>query len=103
MRESSPITALLYNLSILFLVNTTICHLSVTPLPNGCCLLSINANTVHLQVNLPNGLPMLFSIVILVCPPPVVGGKMVQCVSCLWRLVSVIGICCYYHRMRIPS
>ena len=39
-------------------------------LPNGCCLLSINADAVHLQVNLPNGLPMLFSIVILVCPPP---------------------------------
>src|SRR6266436_9475353 len=28
-----------------------------------------------------------------------VGGKMVQCVSHLWRLVSVIGIHCYYCRM----
>src|SRR5260221_3108776 len=32
-----------------------------------------------------------------------VGGKMVRCISHLWRLVSVIGICCYYRRMRIPS
>ncbi len=32
-----------------------------------------------------------------------VGRKMVRCVSCLWRLVSVIGIQCYYCRMRIPS
>src|SRR5258705_13880470 len=32
-----------------------------------------------------------------------VGRKMVQCVSHLWRLVSVIGIHCYYRRSRIPS
>src|SRR5258708_29398243 len=32
-----------------------------------------------------------------------VGRKMVQCISCLWRLVLVIGIHHYYHRMRIPS
>jgi len=32
-----------------------------------------------------------------------VGGKMVQCVSCLWRLVLIIGIHHYYHRTRIPS
>src|SRR5258707_10694072 len=32
-----------------------------------------------------------------------VGRKMVRCVSHLWRLVSVIGIHCYYRRMRIPS
>src|SRR5258705_8271476 len=34
---------------------------------------------------------------------PIVGGKMVQCVSCLGRLVLVIGIHRYYHKMRIPS
>ena len=34
---------------------------------------------------------------------PSVGGKMVQCISHLWRLVSVIGIHHYYLRMRIPS
>ena len=32
-----------------------------------------------------------------------VGGKMVRCISHLWRLVLVIGIHCYYCRMRIPS
>src|SRR5258708_11076469 len=32
-----------------------------------------------------------------------VGGKMVRCISHLWRLVSVIGIRRYYHRSRIPS
>ena len=33
----------------------------------------------------------------------IVGRKMVWCISHLWRLVSVIGICRYYHRLRIPS
>ena len=32
-----------------------------------------------------------------------VGGKMVQCISHLWRLVSVIGIHHYYGRTRTPS
>src|SRR5258708_24564031 len=32
-----------------------------------------------------------------------VGGKMVHYMTRLWRLVSVIGIHCYYRRMRIPS
>src|SRR5260221_10836517 len=32
-----------------------------------------------------------------------VGRKMVRCISHLWRLVSVIGICHYYCRLRIPS
>src|SRR5258708_978685 len=32
-----------------------------------------------------------------------VGRTMVRCISHLWRLVSVIGIHCYYFRMRIPS
>src|SRR5258708_25931241 len=34
---------------------------------------------------------------------PIVGRKMVRCISHLWRLVSVIGICRYYRRSRIPS
>ena len=33
----------------------------------------------------------------------VVGRKMVQCVSCLWRLVSAIRIHCNYHRSGILS
>src|SRR5260370_13216082 len=33
----------------------------------------------------------------------IVGRKMVQCISHLWRLVLVIGIHHYYCRMRIPS
>ncbi len=33
----------------------------------------------------------------------VVGGKMVHYMTRLWRLVLVIGICCYYCRTRIPS
>src|SRR5260221_4670910 len=32
-----------------------------------------------------------------------VGRKMVQCISHLWRLVLVIGICHYYCWMRILS
>src|SRR5260221_7747426 len=33
----------------------------------------------------------------------VVGGKMVHYMTCLWRLVSAIGIHHYHRRMRIPS
>src|SRR5260221_12573545 len=33
---------------------------------------------------------------------PAVGRKRVQCISRLWRLVSVIGIFRYYQRTRIP-
>jgi len=33
----------------------------------------------------------------------IVGGKMVQCESHLWRWVSAIRICCNYHRSRILS
>src|SRR5258707_5689933 len=36
-------------------------------------------------------------------PAAGVGGKMVQCISCLWRRVSAIRIHCNYHRSGILS
>src|SRR5258708_23723110 len=85
-------------------INAPIVHQAVTPNPPAHAKQGRDPMIeVTLRGKRPCYMCFIFRVNDASRTPSAVGRKMVQCISHLWRLVSVIGICCYYRRSRIPS